>query len=83
MVQPYLTVWALLTSVAHSNWLWIRTLFLGPRLSLWIFHQTHFSAGYQTVMAVHELWEGTGCSTLICCRFSFPEPGKFLYTASG
>lgn len=61
MVQPYLIVWVLLTSVAHSNWLWLRTLFLRPRLSLWIFHHTHFSAGYQTVVAVLELWEGAGC----------------------
>lgn len=61
MVQPYLTLWTLWTSVEHRNSLWIRTLFLRPRLSLWTFHQTHFSAGYQTVMTVPELWEGTAC----------------------
>lgn len=42
MVQPYLTVWALLASAVHSNRLWIRTLLSRPRLSLWIFHQRIF-----------------------------------------
>lgn len=62
MVQPYLTMWALLASAAHSNRLWIRTLFSRPRLSLWVFHQTNFSAGsYQTGMGVLELGEGASC----------------------
>lgn len=80
MVQPYLTVWALWTSVAKSNSLWIRTLFLRPTLPLWIFHQTHFSASYQTVVAVLELWEGTGCSTLIRCRLSLNQGNSTVQT---
>jgi len=82
MVQPYLTVWAVLASAARSIRLWIRTLFSRPRLSLWVSHQTHFSAGsYQTGMGALELWEGASWwleVVLICLGFFSPEPGKFF-----